>query len=129
MQTTRIKRSEVAALLAAHKSLTGDLEEKTRYAVAKNVVHLIRAHRDTEKFRVKLLLEIEPETREIKPDSPRFDEFRDRFYEFLETEVDLALFRLDFEGLNVGKNTISPGAIAALEPILDLPQTAADVTG
>lgn len=129
MQTTRIKRSEVAALLAAHKSLNGDLESKTRYAVARNIVHLIRTHRDTERFRVALLKEIEPETHEIKPDSPKFDEFRDRFYDFLETDVEISLFELKFDGLNIEKNAISPGAIAALESILVLDNPAHNVTG
>lgn len=125
----KIQRTEVASLLAAHKSINGDLDPKVRYAVSKNLVHLMRVHRDTEVFRVKLLKEIEPETHEIQADSPKFDEFRDRFYAYLQTDAEVALMTIDFEGLKLDKNAIPPSAIAALESILVMDKPAVDVTG
>lgn len=125
----KIERSQVAALLAAHKTITGDLDPKVRYAVSKNLVHLLRAHKETEKFRVALVKKLEPETLEVKADSPKFDAFTDEFYGFLQTDAEISLLPIHFDGLNVEKNAIPPTAVAALEPILVLDSATQDVIG
>lgn len=125
----KIERSQVATLLAAHKTITGDLDPKVRYAVSKNLVHLLRAHKETERFRVALVKKLEPETLEVKPDSPKFDEFTNEFYGFLQTDAEISLMPVRFDGLNVEKNAIPPSAVAALEPVLVLDTDAPDVSG
>jgi hypothetical protein len=120
----KLPRSSVAALFAAHKSVQGDLEPKTRYSVAKNLVHLARAHKEVEKFRVELVKKLAPTTLEVKPDSPEWEMFTEAFYSFLESETEITLSNISFEGLNVEKNNTPVTAIAALEPLLLLDQPA-----
>lgn len=115
-----IKRNEVPQLLAAHKSLQGDLEPTTRYRVARNIVHLARANRDTAAHQAALIAKYAPGATEIKQGHPEWDKYVDEFFAFLGQEVDIKLMTLSFEGLNVAVNGMSPSGIAALEPILDM---------
>lgn len=125
----KLPRSSVAALFAAHKAVQGDLEPKTRYTIAKNLIHLARAHKEVEKFRVELVKKLAPTTLEVKPDSPEWELFTGEFYAFLEAETEISLQSFPFDGLNVEKNNTPVTAVAALEPLLLLDQPAKIVTG
>lgn len=114
-----IKRSELPNLLAAHKSLDGELAPKARYAVGKNIVHLARAVRDINRVRIDFSLKHSGKL-DIPQDHENWQKFVDEFYAYLAGEVEVNLMHIDFEDLNVGASPVAPAALAALEPLLVL---------
>lgn len=116
-----LQRSELPSLLAAHKSLSGDIEPKTRYNIARNTIHLVRAMKSLDVERSRLVAKHTDGGTAITPDHANWSPFVDEFTAFMQKPADVDLRRISFDGLNLDKNNVDPNAIAALDCLLDVP--------
>jgi hypothetical protein len=119
-----LQRSDLPSLLAAHKSLSGDFEPKTRYNIGRNTIHLVRAMKAVDAERSALVRKHNPGADNITPDHANWAGFVEDFTAFMQKEAIVDLRHLSFDGLNLDKNQIDPNALAALDRVLAMPEDA-----
>lgn len=120
MSHIKVSRTQANEIANALRSLAGEFEPKTRYAIAKNLIIFSRVARDTEKWRVNAICELSPEEKSLKPGTPEHKAFADAYIAYLTSEVEFSnVLTLKLDGLDLEKNNIPIDLINALLPILD----------
>jgi hypothetical protein len=122
-KTMKLLRHQVTGINSALRATKSALNEKARYAVAKNLVILGRIARATEKFRVDTIVSLSPDPQApgLKPDTPEYAAFMDAFKAFASEELEVAgLIPVALEHLNLEGIDNVAELCEALDPILVL---------